>query len=230
MKRLCIYIFSSLWSVFLLAQESAPDTTIIESVKFIRPSVYFDYGKLITKLIDYEDKLEGAASLLILEQYELIGEAGRATLAPEESFTNGNYSSTGSYYRFGAGYLGTFKSVFAIGMGVRYGVSRFSDRGFIEIEGESGIENSYNRKFERNNLEARWWEVVVTSEKKIQFNKEAPGAWYNDLLSIGFNLRMRFLVTYDQFSPIDVYSIPGYGKSIDKSTPVLNLFVKAYLF
>ena len=229
MKRLLIYILGSSWCISVLAQ-TAPDTTIIENQKLIRPSVYFDYGKLITRLIGYEDKIEGAASLLFLEQYELIGEIGQASLSPAESYTNGNYTSEGTYYRFGGGYLGTFKSNFAIGLGARYGVSKFRDYGFIEIEGESGIDNSYKRRFERNNLEARWWELVVTSEKKIRFNKDNLPAWYNNLLSIGFNIRMRFLVTYDKITPIDVYSIPGYGKSIDKSTPVVNLFVKVYLF
>ncbi len=230
MKRLFIYILSSLWCFSVWSQAIAPDTTIMEPQKFVRPAVYFDYGKVITKLVGYEDKLEGAASLLFLEQYELIGEIGQATLSPAESYTNGNYSATGTYYRFGGGYLGTFKSNFAIGLGARYGVSKFSDKGFIEIEGESGIDNSYNRRFERNGLEARWWELVVTSEKKLRFNKDNLSAWYNDIFAIGFNIRMRFLVTYEKITPIDVYSIPGYGKSIDKSTPAVNLFVKMYLY
>ncbi|MEQ8881651.1 MAG: hypothetical protein RLQ12_18545, partial [Cyclobacteriaceae bacterium] len=68
------------------------------------------------------------------------------------------------------------------------------------------------------------------SEKKIRLNKDNISAWYNDIFAIGFNIRMRFLVTYDKDSPIDVYSIPGYGKTIDKSTPAVNLFVKLYLF
>lgn len=229
MKRLFIYIFSSLLTIVALAQE-ADSSNISVKPKFIRPAIYFDYGKAITKLINYEDKIEGAASLLILEQYELIWELGTATLSPAESYTNGNYSAEGFYYRFGAGFLQTFKSDFAIGLGARYGVSQFGDKGFIEIVGESDIENSYNRRFERNSLEARWWEIVLTSEKKIRFNKDNLPAWYNDILSIGFNLRMRFLVTYDKITPIGVYSIPGYGKSIDKSTPVINLFIKAYLF
>ncbi len=230
MKRLYIYILSSVWWVAVFGQTEAPDTTIIENQKLIRPAVYFDYGKLITRLVGYEDKIEGAASLLFLNQYELIGEMGQATLSPAESYTNGNYSAEGTYYRFGGGYLGTFKSNFAIGLGARYGLSKFSDKGFIEIEGGSGIDNSYSKRFERPGLEARWWELVVTSEKKIRLNKDNLQAWYNDIFAIGFNLRMRFLVTYDKDSPIDVYSIPGYGKSIDKSTPVVNLFVKVYLF
>ncbi len=229
MKRHYIFILISLWSLVAVAQE-ADTSSIPVRQKFIRPAIYFDYGKAITRLIGYEDKTEGAASLLILGRYELIGELGMATLSPAESFTNGNYSAEGFYYRLGAGFLNTFKGDFAIGLSARYGVSQFSDQGFIEIVGESGIDNSYNRRFERNNLEARWWELVLTSEKKIRFNKDNLPVWYNDILSIGFNLRLRFLVTYDQSSPIDVYSIPGYGKSIDKATPVFNLFLKAYLF
>ncbi|XOV95141.1 MAG: DUF6048 family protein [Bacteroidota bacterium] len=230
MKRQFIYIFISLWSAILWAQDTVPDTTIIERTKFIRPSLYFDYGKAITKLIGYEDKLEVAGSVLLLGQYEIIGELGNATLSPPESYTNGNYSASGNYYRIGAGYLGTFKSDFAIGLSARYAVSKFSDQGFIEIQGESGIDNSYSRPFGSPDLEARWWELVLTSEKKIKFNKENLSAWYNDVFSIGFFLRMRFLVTYDKRSPIDVYSVPGYGKTIDNSTPAFNLFVKAYLF
>jgi len=229
MKRLYIYILTSVWSFSVWSQAAAPDTTVIESQKLIRPSVYLDYGKVITKLAGFEDKLEGAVSLLFLEQYEVIAEVGTATLSPAESYTNGNYSATGNYYRFGGGYLGTFKSDFAIGLGARYGVSQFSDEGFIEIEGGSGIDNSYDRKIDRPDLEARWWELVVTSEKKLRFNKDNLSAWYNELFAIGFNIRMRFLVTYTKESPIDVYSIPGYGKTIDKSTPAVNLFVKVYL-
>ncbi|MEQ8336772.1 MAG: DUF6048 family protein [Cyclobacteriaceae bacterium] len=230
MKRLYIYILSSVWCCSVWSQTTAPDTTIIASQKLIRPSIYADYGKLITRLVGYEDKLEGAFSLLFLERYELIAEIGTATLSPAESYTNGNYSAEGTYYRFGGGYLGTFKSNFAIGLSARYGVSKFSDQGFIEIEGGSGIDNSYDRIIDRPDLEARWWELVVTSEKKLRFNKDNLSAWYNELFAIGFNIRMRFLVTYTKESPIDVYSIPGYGKTIDKSTPAVNLFVKLYLF
>ena len=229
MKRLYIFICSSFLLLSTIYGQEKDSIVIEVPPPLIRPAIYIDYGKIATKLIGWEDKLEGAASLLVLDHYELVGEVGRSVLAPEESYVNGNYSAEGFYYRVGLNFSNSFKNEYRIAFGARYAASNFSDQGVIEIESNT-IENAYNREFGDADLEARWWELVLTSDKKIFFNKEMPEKWFNNIFTIGFNLRLRFLVTYDKRTPIDVYSIPGYGKSIDNVTPVVNLFLKAFLF
>lgn len=203
------------------------DSIIVPSKKFIQPQLYVDFGKLLTTSIGLENKLEGAVSLLFFEKFELITEFGQATLKPEYSYINGNYQSSGNFYRIGGGIMGEVNAKSSIGLGVRYGVSKFSDKGVIEINSPSGLQDDFRYPFARTDLTARWWSAVLTSESRMIFDKSKPESKINHLVKIGFFFRMRFLVTYDNNPiPVDVYSIPGYGSAINKQQAVFNIFIK----
>ena len=142
-------------------------------------------------------------------------EVGSATLNPNQAFSNGTYESSGIYYRIGTGFYSQFTPDNKLGLTFRYGSSTFDESARITIESSSGTQGTIIESFARENLSATWFEAVIYSDRKI-----------NNLLTVGINIRLRILNSYDQQSPVDVYAIPGYGRSFDKSIPAANLFLK----
>lgn len=209
------------------------DTTTIPlpPKRNFQPQVFIDYGKLLTTAIGLENKLEGGVSMLFFDKFEAVAEFGRATLKPEHAYVNGNYKSSGEYLRLGGGLMSDINAKSSIGLGVRYGLSRYSDSGVIDIRSSSGLQDDYQLSFNRprnkNEFTARWWSLVLTTESRIVFNKSRPEAKVNYLVRLGMFFRMRFLVTYDNDPfPVEVYSIPGYGNAVNKQQAALNFYIK----
>lgn len=220
-------------TVGVVMQEDEPiaaDTTPKVKPRFIQPAFHFDYGKIATTLLGVDEKYEVGASLLILEQYLLVGEFGNAVLEPETAFRNGTYTSEGLYYRFGGGYMKQINLTSKLGIGALYGLSKFSDRGAVFISSSTGVQDDFVNTFDRQGLEARWLEVFLTSESWFRLNKKNADAPINKRFALGFYIRFRFLTSYDSFELFDVYKIPGYGLTVNDPQAALNLFVKFYPF
>lgn len=200
------------------AIKSSADTTIAVRKRAIQPSFYLDYGKLLTLPTAFESKYEGGAALLIASRIAIIAEAGKATLTPEGAYANGVYKSEGTYYRIGVGYEAPKDPQHSIGISMRYGQSSFRESGTVFLESPSGSQIKSQLTIDRENLSANWWEVVVYTDQKL-FKK-------SDILWIGLNVRLRILKKYDRQEEVDVYAIPGYGRSFDKTIPAANLFLK----
>ena len=150
-----------------------------------------------------------------MEKFPLIVEIGQATLNPEGAYSNGTYESEGTYYRIGTGYISQFKPKNKIGISFRYASSTFNENGRIFIESPSGAQDDFVQSIKREDLTATWYELVVYSDREL-----------SDLFSIGLNLRLRILASYDEQEIPDVYAIPGYGRAFDKTIPAANLFLK----
>lgn len=214
-------------STLVSIKEIEKDTAVQVPVRVFQPQAYIDYGKLISTALGFDKRLEGAVSFLFFEKYEVITEFGIANLKPEHAYVNGNYASNGNYFRFGGGMVSEINSKSSIGLGLRYGLSKFEDSGRIEIQSASGSQEDFELPFSRNNLSARWWSIVLTSESRIVFKKDEPENKLNYLIKAGFFFRMKFLVTYENDGyPVDVYSIPGYGSAINNQQAAFNLFLK----
>lgn len=211
---------------------SQSDTTEVEPLpkKFLQPFVYVDYGKLLTVWTDFETKYEAGFGLLFFEHFELTGEWGRGELEPPGAYPNSDYKSTGNYFRVGFGHIWKFDLKNNIGLGARYGISNFEDQLTYRIEGSSGLSSPVIESLTREDLSARWWEIAIITDTKISLNKENPESKLNNLFRVGAQIRYRVLIDYDKLSPIDAYSIPGYGRTIDKSIPAFNLYIKVYPF
>lgn len=177
-----------------------------------------DLGKVLSLPLSFETKYEGSLDLTLSERYIVLLEVGKATLEPKNAYTNGIYKSNGTYYRLGAGYLTSLDPKHHIGLSFRIGKATFSETGRIFLESPSGIQSEFIQTIERNDLSASWWEAVIYSDKKLLPN--------SDLLWLGLNIRLRVLVAYDAQSAPDIYVIPGYGRSFDKSIPAANFFLK----
>lgn len=225
MKKHLLYIFS-----IAIFQISLCQDTVQSQTSFLSLDLYADYGKAALSFTNFETKYSVGADLTFLSHYMITAEYGIATLAPEEAYENVDYTSEGYYYKGGIGYIGKFKETYKMGFGVRYGESRFQDRGIITIFSDTPLVSDYTDSFRRENLEASWAEIFFLSESKLRLNKKDPKSIMNKIFSIGFFFQIRKLLDYDSFEPIDVYNIPGYGRSIDNSIPAINLFLKIHVF
>lgn len=213
MRRL-LFISSFLISFWAVCQEADSVT----KARTIRPSIYFDYGKLLTLPTKFEKKYEGGLILLLKEKIPIILEVGAATLTPEGAYSNGVYESRGTYYRLGAGYSNAFTAKNRIGLSFRYASSSFEETGRIFIESPSSAQDPYIQNISRSNLQAQWWEFVLSTDQRVLRE--------SDLLTVGLNLRLRILQSYDEQENVDVYAIPGYGRSFDKTIPAANFFLR----
>ena len=214
-RRCLLFIFSLIWVFAGQSQEVQDDSVTVNSAPFVKPALYIDYGKLLTLPSNIETKYEGGVELTFFGKFPLIVEVGQASLTPEGAYENGTYESEGLYYRVGLGYTGPFSTKNNIGISFRYARSTFNENGRIFIESPSGAQETFIQNINRSDLTASWYEVVLYSDRKL-----------SDLFSIGLNLRFRILADYDEQTPIDVYAIPGYGRSFDDTIPAANFFLK----
>ena len=211
------------------SQEVTPD----EPQRFLQLSLNLDYGKLIGQLPQFDEKYEAGASLLFFNQLLLTGEYGYGALTPESALINGSYSSEGTYFRLGGGYLRQISAQSKLGLSVLYASGQFSDRSTVITTSPSGVQPDFVETYQCNcgQQTARWYELVLNSESRLILSKENPESKINELFGLGFYLRARFLTSYDRYalSPVDVYAIPGYGRTVNKPNLALNLFLKIYL-
>lgn len=178
-------------------------------------AISVDYGKLAGQLLNTESKYEFGGQVELMDRVVAIGEYGFSTLNPNGAYQNTDYQSEGNYFRIGLGYKIDFKPKNNLYFSVRYAKSSFEDMGTIDITSASGIYNDLNEPFVRKGLSAQWFEVVMSSEARL---------WKS--LYAGFHLRLRIMDKYDEQEPLDVYSIPGYGRTFDRTIPALNLYLK----
>ncbi len=222
-------LYLILFFPILMSQAIAQDSTAVETngseieeeAQNLSIGFAFDYLKLHTLLLDESEKWEGAVNFRILDKVSVIGEYGIAELTPRDAYKNSEYKSEGSYYRIGLDYHLTIIPNNFLLLGVRYAQSSFSENISYEI-GNPIFENETG-ELNRENLNATWYELVLTSEKKIRkiSKKDIP-----DFLSIGFKFRLKSLLEYNDFDHFEVKNIPGYGQTNTKLNPEFNLYIK----
>lgn len=229
--RFYLVILFTVSAFFVLAQEEVQadstrfepipgdsvltDTLDNKKVRVFRPGLYVDYGKLLNSVSSDHTKLEGGFEIIFWERVQLIMEFGDWSLSPSEIIENGDYYSEGGYWRYGLGYIPYVDAESRVGIGVRYGTSMFSESGNYQFEPVSGLQGAFAESFQRDELSASWYELVFYSDQKL-----------NKWLTIGLTARLRFLESRDEFEPIDVQIIPGYGSPAGKRVGAVNLFLK----
>ncbi len=177
--------------------------------------IYLDYGKIAGYLTGQEQKNEVGVRLVFGNGLYLAAEYGLATLTPDNAYRNADYQVEGDYQRAGLGYLFAFNAKSNLGLGLMYGQAAFQDEGAPTIESPSGLFGTVSSSFARSGLTANWAELNLLSETRIANN-----------LYLGLTLRLRFMIDYDAQEPIDVYTIPGYGRTFDNSVPAANLIIR----
>jgi len=187
------------------------DTLRIPFIRRIELS--FDYSKLVSFALPNENKIEGGLAIVTKPNIGISLEFGYGEKMPEEHFKNADYKVTGLYGRAGISYHAPFNPGTNFIIGAKYGMSNYQDEATYTIE--SSLWDPFVDSFKRTDLSARWVEFILGSESKFK------GNFY-----FGFIFRFRALISHDNFSPFEVFSIPGYGRTLDKTIPALNLYIK----
>jgi hypothetical protein len=195
-------------------KKESQEEVIPQYTRFLQSvDIMIDYLKLTSFLVPYEEKAEGGISFLLRNKFIIALEGGYGDLQPRNAYRNSNYRSTGIYGRVGLDYMFPIDQKNNMFIGARYGQSRFEERAQWKIE--SSLYDSYSDSFHRTNLQAHWSELIIGSESQYKAN-----------LFIGFIFRFRVMHQFEKFEGIPTFSIPGYGRTSDKTIPAFNLFVK----
>jgi hypothetical protein len=210
--RALLFIFSFCLTTTCLAQDSLKTES--------RPRFYIllDYGKVLTLPVNYETKIEGALGLRVTRNFYLVGHLGHGSITPNNAIENGTYTSSGLYYRAGFDYYFSIDKINSISLGARYGSSSFEEDLSYNISSE--LFEDIQQQITRSDINAQWVELNVGSEAHL-----GNGPFY-----LGGYLNLRILVDRDEFDPTDTYTIPGYGRTFDKTIPALQLYLKVALF
>ncbi|MDP4679895.1 MAG: DUF6048 family protein [Cyclobacteriaceae bacterium] len=185
-------------------------------------ALLLDYGKVLGYLTGFEKKNEIGISLNIKKSFVVMAEVGFSTLNPNDSYINADYEVKGNYFRMGGGVTKKIKAKNNISFSVLYASAKFDDVGIASVSSASGIFDNYEKTFTTQGLSASWYEFVMGSESRIRPKdiNEKPK------LYLGFYFRLRVIGKYDVQQPFDVFTIPGYGRTFDKTVPALNLYLK----
>ena len=201
----------------MAAAPTAPDSLKIDySRNPFGIQVGIDLVKLGSFAIDQETKYEALAGLGY-KNLTLVAEAGHSLFAYRNSYKNSeDYEVEGSYFRVGIDYAFNKGAKNQILVGLRYAKASFGDRGSFIVKSDLWEDFTYTLEEDaRNNSTATWGEIVVGTQTLIFRN--AYFGWY---------FRFRKLLERTEYDPIDIFYIPGYGKSFNNSIPALNLFLK----
>lgn len=175
-----------------------------------------DLLKLGSFALDTETKYEAQVGISY-KNISLVAEAGYANYTTELAYKNSdNYEVEGEYFRVGLDYAIYKDAKNQFLFGIRYGKSTFGDQGSFEVS--SNLWNNFSYEIDsesRENSSATWVEAVVGTQTLLL--KNVYFGWY---------FRLRKLIDRTSYEPVDIYFIPGYGKSFNGSVPALNLFLK----
>jgi len=186
--------------------------------------VWIDYGKLLTLPTKFENKYEGGVNLRFFERMIIAGEFGYATIDPLKAYDNAlYYTVNGHYYRAGLDYYMELDPKNFYYVGIRYGSSQFEDRGQFLIDSE--FWEDYQDEFGSSDLQATWYELVFGTETILRIGTPTSKI-HIDKLFLGWKFRFRILAKFENREVPSVYTIPGYGRTFDKTVPALNFYLK----
>ncbi len=214
MRELLFICSALLISTGVFAQQDSVET------EPPRPRLYvlLDYGKIATLPTSFESKYEGGLGIRITRNIFLVGHVGHARLVPNNAIENGTYTSQGLYYRVGFDHYFNIDQKNTLSVGARYGMSTFDEELSYLIT--SDLFEDINETVTRTGITAQWAELSIGSEAHL-----GEGPFY-----IGGYFSLRVLVSRDEFDPTDTYTIPGYGRTFDKTIPSLQLYLKWAIF
>tara|TARA_B110000046_G_scaffold168788_1_gene187423 strand:+ start:716 stop:1390 length:675 start_codon:yes stop_codon:yes gene_type:complete len=221
MKPYLLVIFSLL----CINRATAQDDSLLIQKRQFQPRIYWDYGQTLMLWQELSQKHEGGLEWLLFDKIQIFAEAGYTKINPNNLYKNIDYQSEGRFYRLGMGYLAYLDEFNRLGLGVRFAQSSFEDQGVVFINSET-INSPMRDDFKRADLQATWIEIVLNSEKQLKLRKVVPASYWNRLFSIGIMIRYKMLLDYPSYQPIEVFSIPGYGRLINKKNLGFNLFLK----
>lgn len=192
-----------------------------DGIKFPAPwisslDVNFDYLNLYTYALDNRQRLEAGAGIMIKDRFYLNGSYGESYYASDRAYRNGDMISEGSFMRFGIDYKVNITPKAYLMLGAKYGMADFSSE--LHFEVFNPLFEDLSSSVKANNLSAQWYEIILTSEQEFFAN-----VW------LGWNVRAKRIISYTDFKEediINVYQIPGFGRTLGNWTGEINLLIK----
>lgn len=222
-----IHIATSMDSTMATTVQEEPqieeDSVIIK--KFLSGvELVVDYGKILTLWTKFESKYEAGVNIRFFEKIVLAGEFGYSELNPLKAYDNALYYTVkGSYGRIGLDYYTAYDPKSFYYAGFRYGTSMFEDEGVFLIDSEYW--EDYEEGFGSTDITASWFELILGTETYLNIGRKKSDDKPSKLL-LGWKFRFRILGDFTNREAPTIYSIPGYGRTFDKTVPALNLYVK----
>jgi hypothetical protein len=210
MKRLLLFIFSL--AVIAMA-EPVMGQDSLQSRRAFGPEIWVDYGKIALYATEFESKLEGGF-LWRFGKIAPVFIAGYSQLTPSQAIKNGEYTSEGYYFRTGLEYFLSINRKNRLILGLRYALAEFEDDGNYVIS--SDLWPDETGFFQRSDLSASWAELIIGSEMTLSESRWIAGGYFS----------LRAMIDRDEFDLLDIYAIPGYGRTTDKTIPALQLYIK----
>lgn len=208
----------------VIATDTVPEELKVPPKFFSGVEIILDYGKILTLPTKFENKYEGGINLRFYEKIVFAGEFGYAKIDPLKAYDNALYYTVeGTYLRIGLDYYLALDAKNFFYGGVRYGMSQFEDRGQFLIDSE--FWEDFQDEFGSTDLSATWYELVFGTETILQIGKPDSKIHINKLF-LGWKFRLRILGNFENREPPGIYTIPGYGRTFDKTIPALNLYLK----
>jgi len=195
-----------------LTSQSTGESVVLKKRQGLE--IFIDYGKILTIPTDFERKIEVGLGYRINDKIVPQIHFGVATLEPRVAFNNAVYRSEGSYGTVGINYLGRIDPSSYMYIGAQYGISSFEESYSYIIA--NPIWPDFTDGASRTGLTASWVAIVIGSEKETGIEN----------LMVGGEFTLRVLLDYEEFSPVDTYAIPGYGRTADNTLPAINVYLK----
>ena len=169
-----------------------------------------DYSRLAMNILRRsEHRYEGSLGMLWRGNIQLFADLGHNLLHPSHTSDNkSKYKVEGLYGRIGVDYLARYSARDNLYAGLRYGRSHFTNCTKPDNPRAKSISQA---------LTASWFEVVVGSDTRLF---EQLG------LYAGLAFRLGILYDFQEFQPANNYVIPGYGRTTNKLSPSLNLYIQ----
>ena len=211
-----IMVLDSIRSADSLMRASQQKINPLDTIERFHSGFYVkvDYGKMLTLPSKFESKFEGSAGIVLFRRLVFSGVYGQAILDPLNAYKNVDYYTIeGNYIKFGLEYYFSINLKNFLTLGARYAMGNYKDSGKFFIGNEFFEE--FEEEFGSENLSAQWFEIVMDTETVLAKN-----------LYLGAQFSLRIMMDFDSREDIPVYSIPGYGRTFDHSTPVVSLYLK----
>jgi hypothetical protein len=182
-----------------------------------------DYGKLAmnawqalrhlkNKAYNQEHQYEGKIGIIFRKNIQLSSNLGYAHLHPTHTSDNrAKYEVQGLYGRMGIDYVVRYDARNNLYAGLRYGRSHFTNRTKSDNPNSKGISKV---------LTASWFEIGVGAEYQL---------WKDHGFYAGLAFQLSNLYHFTQFEPANNYVIPGYGRTKNKTSIGLSLYIQYHL-
>ncbi len=183
-----------------------------------KPGVFigFDLARPAIALYNPEQHTyEASLDWRFTKKYMLSFEVGTTTIdLDKQSYS---YKSEGNYYR----------------MGINYNFLKLSpdwDRGMFTVGLKYGMSNLKHYSPQLT-IDDRYWTIYKSSLPESKINSqwiELSTSLRTEILKniyLGYTLKMNFIVKTDNNGSMKPYYIPGYGKGVFTSFPLINYYI-----